>query len=192
MNSVVDSIRSEFLRHKALGEAAIAQLDEGQLHFRPGGEGNSIATLCRHVGGNLRSRFTDFLTTDGEKPWRKRDEEFEDDGRSREQILEQWDRGWAVLFTTLGTLSDADLWETVTIRGQSLLVHEALHRSLAHVSYHTGQIVMLARSAKGDGWSYLSIPPGQSEEYNERPILERSPEGSGSRSADRGRSEGNG
>ena len=171
--TVVRSIEAEFRRYKALGEKAIAQLDAAALAAAPPGGGNSIATICWHVSGNFRSRFTDFLTTDGEKPWRQRDEEFEPRTVTREELLAKWEQGWAVLLDTLGTLGDGDLDREVTIRGQSLSVLEALLRSLAHASYHVGQIVYAARSARGDDWTWLSIPPGQSEQYNRNPTLDR-------------------
>jgi uncharacterized damage-inducible protein DinB len=171
--SVVRSIEAEFTRYKALGEKAIAQLDGAALSAPPTGGGNSIATICWHVSGNFRSRFTDFLATDGEKPWRKRDEEFEARAVTRDELLAKWEQGWAVLLDTLQTLSDDDLDRSVTIRGQALSVLDALLRSLAHASYHVGQIVYAAKAARGDDWTYLSIPPGKSDEYNQNPTLER-------------------
>jgi uncharacterized damage-inducible protein DinB len=172
-NTIVASIRAEYLRYKVLAEAAIGQLSESDLVVPGAGGGNSIATICWHLGGNLRSRFTDFLTTDGEKPWRKRDEEFQARNVSRAELLAHWERGWAVLLDTLSTLTDEDLARAVTIRGQSLRVSEALHRSLAHASYHVGQIVYVARGLRGEAWRFLSIPPGQSDQYNAQPTLEK-------------------
>jgi len=171
--ATVRAIEAEFRRYKALGEKAIAQLDGAALSAAPPGGGNSIATICWHVSGNFRSRFTDFLTTDGEKPWRKRDEEFEARAVTRDELLATWEQGWAVLLATLDTLVDDDLDRSVTIRGQALSVLEALLRSLAHASYHVGQIVYAAKAARGDDWTYLSIPPGKSDEYNQNPTLER-------------------
>ena len=173
MNVLIESIRNEFLRYKALAEAAIGQLDEPDLAAAGPNGGSSIATICWHVSGNLRSRFTDFLTTDGEKPWRRRDEEFLPRAVTRAELLEEWDEGWAVLLQTLSTLTDEQLAATITIRGQGLLVHEALHRSLAHLSYHVGQVVYLAKSMRGADWQYLSIPPGASEAYNRQPGNEK-------------------
>jgi uncharacterized damage-inducible protein DinB len=171
----VEAIQAEFLRYKSLGEKAIAQLDGAALSAPPPGGGNSIATICWHLSGNFRSRFTDFLTSDGEKPWRMRDEEFEPRAVSRDELVEKWEQGWGVLLATLDTLSDEDLERTVTIRGQGLLVREALLRSLAHASYHVGQVVYAAKAARGDNWTYLSIPPGQSQQYNEQPTRDRPP-----------------
>jgi uncharacterized damage-inducible protein DinB len=173
MNAIVGSIRAEYLRYKALAEAALGQLSEAELVAPAAGGGNSVAVICWHVAGNLRSRFTDFLTSDGEKPWRKRDEEFEGRTVTRAELLAHWERGWAPLLDTLSTLTDADLERTVTIRGQPLRVHEALHRSLAHVSYHVGQAVYASRGLCGESWRFLSIPPGQSEQYNARPTGEK-------------------
>ena len=172
---MVSSIRSEFLRYKELGEKAIAQLDAAALTAAPPGGGNSIATICWHVSGNLRSRFTDFLTSDGEKPWRKRDEEFEPRAVTRDELRQKWDAGWSVLLAALDALVDDDLGRTVTIRRQALTVQDALLRSLAHVSYHVGQIVYAAKAARGSEWNYLSIPPGQSEQYSSNPTLDRPP-----------------
>ena len=172
---IIESIRAEFLRYKTLAEKAIAQLDGAALSASPGAGGNSIATICWHISGNFRSRFTDFLTSDGEKPWRKRDEEFEPRAVGREELLTTWEQGWAVLLSTLDRLGDEDLDRTVTIRRQSLTVREALLRSLAHASYHVGQIVYAAKVARGDEWRSLSIPPGQSEQYNQTPTREVTP-----------------
>jgi uncharacterized damage-inducible protein DinB len=133
---------------------------------KPGPNGSSsLAVVCWHLSGNLRSRFTDFLTSDGEKPWRNREEEFDDRVVSREEFLAKWEEGWAVLFATLDGLTDEHLSETVTIRGQALRVHEALHRSMAHAAYHVGQVVYLAKAFRGDDWTSLSIPRGQSATY---------------------------
>jgi uncharacterized damage-inducible protein DinB len=170
---IIDSIRAEYLRYKALAEAAIDQLPDDQLSTGGPAGGNSIAVICWHISGNLQSRFTDFLTKDGEKPWRKREEEFQARTVSRSELLSKWNQGWAALLDTLSALSDEQLDLTVTIRGQPLLVHEALHRSLAHLSYHVGQIVYLAKSFRGKDWTYLSIPPGESNAYNLAPQFDR-------------------
>jgi hypothetical protein len=173
MNAVVASIHGEYVRYKALAEGALSQLTDGELASPGPGGGNSIAVICRHVSGNLLSRFTDFLTSDGEKPWRAREEEFRLRAVTRAELLAHWDRGWAVLLEVLAGLTDADLERTVTIRGQPLQVHEALHRSLAHMSYHVGQVVLQARALRGAAWSFLSIPPGLSEQYNASPVAEK-------------------
>ena len=173
MASIIESIRGEFLRYKLLAEGAIRQLEDADLSAAGANGGNSIAMICWHVAGNLRSRFTEFLTTDGEKPWRKRDEEFEPRHVSRDELLARWEQGWSVLIAALSELTDEDLGRTVTIRGQSLLVHEALLRSVAHSAYHVGQIVYIAKSVRGAEWTSLSIPPGQSDKYNANPALDR-------------------
>jgi uncharacterized damage-inducible protein DinB len=173
MTSIIESIRDEYLRYKALAEGAIAQLDEAALSREGPNGGNSIAVICWHLSGNLRSRFTDFLTSDGEKPWRKREEEFERRTVTRAELLGKWEEGWSALLSAMSTLTDEQLQSTVTIRRQPFLVHEALHRSLAHLAYHIGQIVYLAKSLRGRDWQYLSIPPGQSDAYNQAPGSER-------------------
>ena len=185
MSDTVGSIRAEFLRYKALAEGALGQVSDAELSASGGDAANSLAIICWHVAGNLQSRFTDFLTSDGEKPWRQREEEFAQRLVSREELNTKWNAGWNVLFAALSGLSDDDLTRTVTIRGQPLAVHEALHRSLAHASYHVGQIVYLARAICGDKWKYLSIPPGGSAAYNTDPRFEKSTthaEGLGDRS----------
>lgn len=160
MPTIIDSVRAEYLRYKALAEEAIAQLSDEELSVSAHQSDNSIAVICWHVSGNLRSRFTDFLTTDGEKPWRRREEEFQPRQVTRAELLEKWEQGWAVLLTSLSGLTDAQLGDQVTIRGDRMAVQEALHRSLAHTAYHVGQIVYIAKAFRADGWSYLSIPPG--------------------------------
>jgi hypothetical protein len=169
---VVDSIVAEYRRYKALAEAAFDQVPEPALSQPGPSGGNSLATICWHVSGNLESRFTDFLTSDGEKPWRQREEEFAVRKVSHAELMAKWNRGWDALLATLVTLTDADLSKTITIRGQALIVHEALHRSLAHTCYHVGQIVYVAHAIQGPQWRYLSIPPGQSDAYNANPTAE--------------------
>lgn len=165
----------EYLRYQALGEGAFNQLDSGQLSDETIG-GTSVATIVWHVSGNLESRFTNFLTSDGEKPWRDRESEFASRPVSLAEVREKWIRGWGVLFNELESLADSDLTGTVTIRGTSLRVDEALLRSLAHASYHVGQIVYIAKALKGGDWEYLSIPPGGTAAYNASPTSETSSE----------------
>jgi hypothetical protein len=173
MNTLIKSIEGEFRRYKSLAEGAFAQVPEAALSASGLNEGNSLAVMCWHISGNLKSRFTDFLTSDGEKPWRQRDEEFKARSVSREDFVSKWEDGWSTLLGTLSTLHDADLVRTVTIRGETLAVHEALHRSLGHTSYHVGQIVYLSHAIVGTGWKYLSIPPGGSAAYNAAPDREK-------------------
>ena len=172
MSTIVESIRAEYLRYKTLAEGAIDQLTDADLSREGASGGNSIAVLCWHISGNLKSRFTDFLTSDGEKPWRDREEEFQPRLIGRSELLEKWNDGWKVLLDTLSGLTPDDLGKTITIRQQPLLVHEALHRSLAHTVYHVGQIVYIAKEFRGGAWNYLSIPPGQSAAYNQAPKFE--------------------
>ena len=173
--SIVESIRAEYLRYKTLAEGAIDQLDDADLSRDGPNGGNSIAVLCWHLAGNLKSRFSDFLTSDGEKPWRQREEEFSARTVTRDELLTKWQDGWKVLIDTLSDLTDDDLEKTITIRQQPLIVHAALHRSLSHTCYHVGQIVFLARMLRGRDWQWLTIPPGQSDAYNRRPTREKGP-----------------
>lgn len=175
MTSLIESIRDECLRYKALAEGALDQISDAELSAQGPNGGNSIAVICRHISGNLRSRFTDFLTSDGEKPWRAREEEFQAHIVTRAALLSGWEQGWEALLGTLANLTDEQLHLDVTIRGQSMPVHAALHRALAHLSYHVGQIVYVAKASRGANWTYLSIPPGMSDAYNQAPTLERPP-----------------
>jgi len=170
--SVIGSLLDEYKRYKALAEAAIGQVSDEELaRLGPGG-GNSIDILVRHLAGNLKSRFTDFRTSDGEKPWRHRDNEFETASLTRPELMTAWDAAWATVIGEVSQLTDADLSGTVTVRRQPLRIDEALHRSLAHSAYHVGQIVYLAKEMRGDGWRTLSIPKGKSEEYNRQATRE--------------------
>jgi hypothetical protein len=175
MRDVLASIETEFRRYQGLGDAAIQQLTDDELSRAGFAGGNSVAVLVWHLSGNFVSRFTDFLTTDGEKPWRRRDEEFDDRVVTRDELLFKWNKGWATLFDALAALGDANLHDTVIIRGVEFRIHEALHRSLAHASYHVGQMVFLARSFRGDAWKTLSIARGASDAYNANPTRERPP-----------------
>ena len=172
---MISDFVDEYRRYRLLGEKAMAQVSDATLNLRMTDDGNSIAMIARHVGGNLASRFTGFLTEDGEKPWRDRDAEFETRDYTRREVQEWWARGWDVLERELGALDDGDLARAVRIRGQSLTVHAALCRSLSHVAYHVGQIVLLARGTSGEAWQSLSIPKGQSAEYNLNPTREKRP-----------------
>ena len=153
--------------YKDLGDKAMAQIDPDGLFYSPGEESNSIAVVVQHMHGNMMSRWTNFLTEDGEKPWRQRDKEFENLPATREAILEIWEEGWQCLFGALNALKPSDLGKTVTIRQEPLTVIDAINRQLAHYPYHVGQIVYLARMLKKQEWKSLSIPRGQSEQYNQ-------------------------
>lgn len=162
----------EYARYRALGEKAMAQVPDGAFNTAPASDSNSIATLARHIGGNLRSRFTDFLTSDGEKPWRDRDSEFDEGPFARADVETAWRTGFDTMARALDGLTDDDLTRQVTIRGVELTVHEALCRSVAHTAQHVGQIVMLAKLIAGPAWKTLSIPRGQSQTYNQNPVAE--------------------
>jgi uncharacterized damage-inducible protein DinB len=168
MSPHVEAIADEFTRYKALGEAAIAQLDDDELGLIGSDGGNSIVAIVWHVAGNLESRFADFRTSDGEKPWRDRDDEFVLRTVTKSTLFEKWERGWRALLAAISELTDADLLQTVTIRRQQLRIDQALQRSLAHTSYHIGQIVFLAKQIRSGGWRCLSIPLGGSAAHNAR------------------------
>lgn len=169
--ALLDTIRFEFARMKKLCDAAIAQLNDEELHVMPGKDANSVALIMQHLAGNMISRWTDFLTSDGEKSWRNRDAEFEEAGLDRAQLLARWEEGWKVFTDTLNALSENDLAKTVTIRGEGLTAQQALLRQVSHYSYHTGQLVYVARLHCGDRWKSLSIPKGQSKAFNQGSYL---------------------
>lgn len=156
-----------FRNYKALGDGALAQLSsDAPFHTRVDPDANSVAVIVKHLAGNLRSRLTDFLTSDGDKPDRDRDAEFEMPERAtREEVLQWWDSGWTVALASLDALTADDLAKTVTIRGESFLVVEALNRLATHTAYHVGQIVFLVKHLAGPEWRTLSIPKGQSKRY---------------------------
>ena len=168
--TVLEDTLLTFRRQKELAERAFAQIDDDQFFRTIDAESNSIAIIAKHIGGNLRSRWTDFLSTDGEKPDRDRDGEFvvaEDAPRAA--VMKTWDDGWAALFDTFATLSADDLTATVQIRGESMTAVAAMHRALAHISQHVGQIVMLAKHFRSSDWKTLSIPRGQSGAWLHHP-----------------------
>jgi hypothetical protein len=162
---VIEALVDEFRKVKLLADRAIAQLPDAELHQRLDDEGNSVATLMVHMAGNMRSRWTDFLTSDGEKPWRHRDTEFEPTTMTRDALMASWEAGWQTLFDALAPLTDADLDRPVTIRGESLTVLAAALRQVSHYAGHTHQIVLLGKHLRGPSWTVLSIPRGQSATY---------------------------
>lgn len=166
---VLDEVHATFMLQKKLADAAVAQLTPAQLFHAPGPDDNSVAVLLKHVGGNLRSRWTEPFTTDGEKPDRDRDSEFVVASDTEASVRQVWDSGWAVLDSTFAELHDADLQRTVRIRGEELTLAKALLRSLAHTSQHVGQVILLARHLAGNAWQTLSIPRGRSAEFLTRP-----------------------
>jgi uncharacterized damage-inducible protein DinB len=166
--SYVDDSLDLFRYYKNLAERAMAQVTDEQLAAVLDDEMNSIAVIVKHMAGNMRSRWTDFLTTDGEKPDRDRDAEFTDPAVSRESLLRMWEEGWQCLLKTLDSLSAEDLSRTITIRGEPHSVTQAINRQVAHYSYHCGQIVLLAKHFKHSAWKSLSVPRRQSAEFNRR------------------------
>lgn len=154
-----------FKNYKTLAEKSFAQLsNDKNFHYTPDSESNSIAVIVKHLSGNMISRWTDFLTTDGEKPYRKRDAEFIDTSETREQLMQLWEKGWKLFLNTLYSLTSDDLMKTVTIRGEALTVTQALNRQTAHYAYHIGQIVFIAKHIKNTEWKSLSIPKNKSDE----------------------------
>ncbi len=165
----LENVAVEMRKLKTLADRAIAQVEDEDLFALLDPESNSLAILMRHVGGNLRSRFRDFLTSDGEKPDRDRDSEFvAPEGTTREDLLATWETGWTTLLDSVDALLPADLEKTVTIRGEPHSLIQALERALVHLAYHVGQIVFLAKHLQGADWKNLSVPRGASAELNRR------------------------
>ncbi len=164
--NLLKSVIQQFEYYKMLGERTFEQLNEEQILRSPQPESNSIAIIVNHLHGNMKSRWTDFLTTDGEKPWRNRDQEFEDLIRDRQQLRQKWDQGWKALLDSLNDLTPDDVNREVLISNQKHKVYEAINRQLAHYAYHVGQIVFLGKMIKGTEWQSLSIPKGQSQDFN--------------------------
>lgn len=155
-----------FKQYKTLADKAIQQIPQNLIHTKLDPESNSIYTIMKHMSGNMLSRWTDFLTTDGEKPWRTRDDEFEEDATSFEEAIVLWEKGWTCLFNTLESLDETDRSKIVTIRGEEHSVMEAINRQIAHYAYHVGQIVFIAKVFKSKDWQTLSIAKGKSDEFN--------------------------
>ncbi|MHC4715025.1 MAG: DinB family protein [Planctomycetota bacterium] len=164
----LESAVATFRSHKRMAERAIKQVSDKDLHRTLDANANSIAVIMKHISGNMRSRWTDFLTSDGEKPWRGRDNEFVDDVGTREALMEIWESGWKTCLDALSSLGEDDLTKTVTIRGEGHTVTRAILRNLTHAGYHVGQIMILARHFTGEDWEVLTIPRGKSDEYNRR------------------------
>lgn len=165
-NIYLESVYSQLLYYKTIGEKAIDQLDEDQLCISLNEETNSIATIVKHLSGNMLSRWTDFLTTDGEKKWRNRDSEFENKIISKEELLIIWKKGWDCFFDALKSVQPEQLLQIIYIRNEGHTITEAINRQLAHYSYHVGQIVFYAKLLKKSDWKSLSIPKSKSEIYN--------------------------
>ena len=162
-NVYLKSAQSEFHRYKSLGEKAIEQLESDQLFFANNDDSNSIAVIVKHMNGNMLSRWTDFLTTDGEKSWRKRDAEFENTFKDKQEVLRQWEEGWACVFAAIDSLNDEQLSTTIYIRNEAHTVIEAINRQLTHYAYHVGQIVFVAKQLKKGEWNTLSIAKNRSK-----------------------------
>jgi hypothetical protein len=163
-NFLKDAIK-RFKAYKDLGDKTFEQLEDKDFFFKPSTESNNIAVIVQHLFGNMLSRWTNFLTEDGEKEWRKRDAEFEITELSKQDVLSFWNEGWECLFNAMKSLTEEDLLKTVTIRTEPLFVYDAILRQLAHYPYHVGQIVYLGRLLKNEEWKSLSIPKGQSNQY---------------------------
>jgi uncharacterized damage-inducible protein DinB len=161
----LDNAIMVFRSQRALVEKTFAQLSDEELHYRPDPASNSIAIIIRHLSGNMISRWTDFLTTDGEKPGRDRDSEFEQENLSKAELLEKWNKGWQVFMDTLSSLSEEDLLRTVCIRGEALTVMQAILRQVSHYGYHTGQVVYIGKHIRSEEWKTLSIPKGKSGDH---------------------------
>lgn len=166
MNGYLDSAKKQFEYYKMLGEKTFAQVSDEALFWQYNAESNSIATIVKHLWGNMMSRWTDFLTTDGEKDWRDREAEFVNDVTDREALLAKWNEGWQCFFSALDSLTDQDLDKVIYIRNMGHTVLEAINRQLAHYPYHVGQIVFIGKMVQDEAWVSLSIPKGNSVAYN--------------------------
>ena len=165
-NTYLESSKRLFLYYKTLGEKAMGQLEPEQLFTAVNEDTNSIAVIVQHLSGNMLSRWTDFLTTDGEKEWRNRDSEFEEIIQTKEALLKAWEKGWDCLFNAINGLTSGQLSQIVYIRNEGHTVMDAINRQLAHYPYHIGQIVFYAKMLKKSGWDSLSIPKNKSGDYN--------------------------
>jgi hypothetical protein len=175
-NAYLDEAHRSFRGYKRLAEGAISQLTDDEFFRLIDPDANSVAIIVKHLAGNMRSRFNDFLTSDGEKPTRHRDTEFEmNSGTTRSEVMSWWDTGWQTVFAAIDPLKGEDLGRTVTIRNEPHTVLQAIHRQTAHYAQHIGQIIFLAKHFKGSTWKSLSIPKGKSEEFNKVPVANRPP-----------------
>ena len=164
-NEYLKIVQERFESVKSLGDNTISQLSEEDIHWKLNEASNSIAIIAKHLSGNMISRWSDFLTSDGEKYSRNRDQEFEDDIPSKQEMITIWEKGWNTLLDTLNGLENQDLLKNITIRGEKHTVLEAIERQMAHYAYHVGQIVYIGKQLKDGNWETLSIPKGKSEEY---------------------------
>jgi len=168
MDNYLESVKKQFLYYKKIGEQAMAQLPDEDLYWQYNEQSNSISVIVNHLSGNMLSRFTDFLTSDGEKPWRNRDAEFEIQPGSRKELIDLWDKGWNCLLDAINQLEGKDLNTIVYVRNDGHTITEAINRQLAHYPYHIGQIVFIAKMKKNEEWKTLSITRNKSTDYNAR------------------------
>ncbi len=166
-NSYLESVIKQFQYYKSLGDKTFEQLSEDQTFYTLNNETNSIAIIVKHIAGNMLSRWTNFLLEDGEKEWRNRDQEFENSFITKKQIIDYWEQGWNCLFDAINPLTTDNLDKIIYIRNQGHTVTEAINRQLCHYSYHTGQIVFLGKMLTNEKWQSLSIPKGNSKQYNQ-------------------------
>ncbi len=173
----LSSARKQFEYYKSLGDRTFSQLNDEQLFWQFNEDSNSIAIIVKHLWGNMLSRWTDFLTSDGEKEWRHRDQEFEADINTREELIAKWEEGWTCLFTALDSVNPDNFHQLVYIRNQGHTILEAVNRQLGHYPYHIGQIVFLGKMMKSEAWTSLSIPKGGSKAFNEKKFAEEKQRG---------------
>jgi len=165
-NSYLNSIIKQFEYYKMLGDKSIEQLNDANINWQFNAQSNSVSIIVKHIVGNMLSRWTNFLTEDGEKEWRHRDAEFEDSYTTKDEMILAWEKGWQCLFDAITPLTETDLEHIIYIRNQGHTVTEAINRQLAHYSYHVGQLVFVARMIVGNNWQSLSVPKGESSSYN--------------------------
>ncbi len=173
METYLSSAIKRFEYYKTLGEKTFEQVGDNGLFWQYNDESNSIAMIVQHLAGNMLSRWTDFLTSDGEKDWRNRDAEFETVIRNRKELLEKWNEGWECMLSALNSIAESDWDKTIYIRGEAHSVVDAINRQLAHVPYHVGQIVFIGKMIAGEKWHSLSIPKGQSANFNQKMTANR-------------------
>jgi hypothetical protein len=167
-NAFLQSAVKRLSYYKELGDKTFVQLSDADFHVKPNETSNSIAVIIHHVAGNMLSRWTDFLTSDGEKEWRNRDKEFEEPDLTKQQLINLWQKGWDCCLGVLNSLTNDDLLKTITIRNESLMAVDAINRQLAHYPYHVGQIIYLAKIIKNADWQNLSIAKGHSDQFNQQ------------------------
>lgn len=168
MNIFLKGSLKLFKYYKSLADISIERVGDDQIHYQVNSESNSIAIIMNHLSGNMISRFTDFLISDGEKSWRNRDAEFKENKLSKKELIEKWEQGWNCLFDTLTKLNDDDLYKIVFIRNEGHTVMEAIQRQIAHYAYHCGQIVFISKRINADNWKSLSIPKNGSQDFNKK------------------------